>query len=217
MRAIIAEFRALAVAFNVAVILVHHTRKGTITPGDLDASRGASATGGGVRVALTLLTMSEADAELLGIPEDRVTRSQYVRLDSAKHNYAGIEDAQWYEKRLYTLGNGEVVPAAVPWKPPNLRALITPTVAKRIVDEIDGGIDGGKRRYSDARAAKDRAAWRIVQQHIPAFNEKLARKLIEDWIKAGLLEKREYRDEVYRRTQDGLFANREKMAGWDAR
>jgi hypothetical protein len=95
--------------------------------------------------------------------------------------------------------------------------LITSAVAKRIVDEIDTGIDGGKQRYSDAGSAKSRGAWRVVQQHIPAFNEKQARKLIDEWVKAGFLEKREYHDEVYRRPQDGLFANREKMGGWDAR
>jgi hypothetical protein len=214
MRAVIAELRALAVEFDIAVVVLHHTRKGTTEPGDLDAGRGASSPGGAVRVAHTLLTMSEEDADQLGIPTDRKTRSQYVRLDDAKQSYASIEDAQWYEKRLYTLGNGEVVPAAVPWKPP---ILITLPLAQRIIADIDAGIDGGKQRYSDASAADGRAAWKVIVRHVPACSEKHARKTIKNWVKDGFLIKGEYDDKVERKSRDGLYADKEKMAVWNAR
>ena len=44
MRAIVARFRELAVKYNIAVCILHHTRKGGAgSAGDLDSARGASA------------------------------------------------------------------------------------------------------------------------------------------------------------------------------
>jgi RecA-family ATPase len=55
LRAVIAAFRELAVKYSIAVLVLHHTRKGSgASPGDPDAARGASAIIGAVRIALTL-------------------------------------------------------------------------------------------------------------------------------------------------------------------
>jgi hypothetical protein len=109
----------LAVKHNIAVCILHHTRKGgASSPGDLDTARGASAIAGAVRVALTLCGMSEGDASNLGLPIDAHARSHYVRLDDAKQNYAAVLDAEWFEKVVHPLDNGELVPAAEPWTPP---------------------------------------------------------------------------------------------------
>jgi RecA-family ATPase len=105
-RAVIAQFRALAVEFDMAVVLIHHTRKGTIEPGDPDILRGGSAIVGGGRSVFTLLPMAEKDSETLGLPIDRKSRSRYMRLDDAKLNYADIGEAKWYEKIPYDLDNG---------------------------------------------------------------------------------------------------------------
>jgi RecA-family ATPase len=86
LRAVIAQFRALAVEFDMAVVLIHHTRKGTAEPGDPDILRGGSAIVGGGRSIFTLLPMAEQDAKLLGLPTDRKSRSRYLRLDDAKLN-----------------------------------------------------------------------------------------------------------------------------------
>jgi hypothetical protein len=110
LRSVIANFRALAVTFNMAVIVLHHTRKGTVAPGDPDAARGASSIIGAGRVALTVCPMSEDDAAALGLPKDRRTRSAYIRLDDARQSYAAIGDARWFEKVVYVLNNGEHVP-----------------------------------------------------------------------------------------------------------
>ena len=40
LREVVAEFRALAKELEMAVVLVHHTRKGMVIPGDMDAARG---------------------------------------------------------------------------------------------------------------------------------------------------------------------------------
>jgi len=98
LRSVIAAFRALAAEFDIAIIVLHHTRKGAVTPGDPDAARGASSLIGAGRVVLTLCGMSEEDADALGITKDRRTRSAYVRLDDAKQNYAAIGEARWHRQ-----------------------------------------------------------------------------------------------------------------------
>ena len=70
--------------------ILHHTRKGGAgSAGDLDRARGASAIIGAVRVTLALCGMSEDDAKSFGLSTDALARSNYVRLDDAKQNYAG--------------------------------------------------------------------------------------------------------------------------------
>ncbi|MBV8736413.1 MAG: hypothetical protein JO007_03985 [Alphaproteobacteria bacterium] len=117
--AIIAEFRSIA--------------------DDPGTARGASAIIGGARIILTLTTMTEEDAEALGIPTSRQSRSRYVRLD-AKQNYAAIGDAQWYEKALYNLDNGEIVAAALPWTPPDIWRVINGAIANLILNDIDAAV-----------------------------------------------------------------------------
>jgi RecA-family ATPase len=58
MRAILAAFRNLAARLNIAVVVVHHTRKGPVTAGDPDAGRGASAISAASRVVLTITNMT---------------------------------------------------------------------------------------------------------------------------------------------------------------
>lgn len=119
LRAVIAEFRKLAIKHNIAVVILHHTRKGSTTsPGDPDIARGASAIIGAARIVLTTTGMSEADAQGLGLPTEHVERSRYIRVDDAKANYTALRDAEWFEKTAYPLDNGELVAAAVPWTPP---------------------------------------------------------------------------------------------------
>jgi hypothetical protein len=122
LRAVIATFRERAVRYNMAVAVLHHTRKGAVqSPGDPDSARGASSIIGAVRVAVTLTTMSEDDAQRFGMPTDIEARSRYIRMDDAKSNYAPLRSAQWFEKQPYELANGDTVPAAVPWSPPEAK------------------------------------------------------------------------------------------------
>lgn len=122
LRAVVARFRELATTYNIAVILLHHTRKGgNASPGDPDIARGASAIIGAVRIAMTLTGMSKEDAEEFGLPTDAKARSAFVRLDDAKQNYSAIRDAEWFEKLVHVLDSGEAVPAATPWTPPETK------------------------------------------------------------------------------------------------
>jgi AAA domain len=144
LRAVIAEFRSRAITHDMAVCIAHHTRKGGSTsPGDPDVARGASAIIGAVRVAFTLTGMSEADATAFGLPTGRADREPYVRLDSAKQNYAPLGDAVWFQEHVYLLANGENVPAAVPWEPP-VQKVPTEADLSALVTAIKYGAPGGE-------------------------------------------------------------------------
>ena len=132
--------------------------------------------------------------------------------NSAKQNYASLDDAIWFEAALYTLDNGEVVSATVPWQPPDFWSAITTSLANRILDEIDAGLDNGTRWYSAAPAAKDRAAWPVVIRHIGSLTEAQARKVIKTWHRNGVLVERAYDDPVDRRERSGLFVNHAKSS-----
>jgi hypothetical protein len=118
LKAVIGYFRSLAREFNLAVLLSHHTRKGELVPGSLEMARGASATGGAVRIAYTFLEALEADVERLNIAAHQ--RRYFCRLDRARASQAPptINDADWFEKRSYVLDNADATPALVPIEPP---------------------------------------------------------------------------------------------------
>jgi hypothetical protein len=212
LRRIVAEFRALAQEFEIAVIVVHHTRKGAAIPGDPDAVRGASSIVGAARIVLTMTMMSEEDAVAFGLPKDRRNRGRYFRLDDGKQNYAALDDARWYEATVYFLDNDEAVAAAEPWDPPDPLAGVVVNTAIAAIDEIEAGFADG-RRYSAAPSAKERAAWPVVQRYMPTLTEAQARKIIKTWVDNGVLLAREYSDGTSRRPVKGLFANPAKRPG----
>jgi RecA-family ATPase len=119
---VFAKLRGLAEECEVAILVVHHTRKGVAVPGNLEAARGAGALGGSIRIGLTLTVMSEAEATELGLPKE--TRKHYVRLDNAKQSYGPPSDAAlWFQRYSILLDNGDSSPALEPWSPPKAQAM----------------------------------------------------------------------------------------------
>lgn len=112
MRHVVAAFRALAIRRNIAVVIIHHTRKGAAA-GEVDSIRGAGAIVGAARIALTIVSMTEEEAEELELPAS-FARS-FFRLDNVKANYSPKRKEDWCELVEYELANGEAVAAAVPW------------------------------------------------------------------------------------------------------
>lgn len=164
LRAVIAVFRDLAIRHNVAVVVLHHTRKGSsMSPGDPDIARGASGVIGAVRVALTLTRMSEDDAKKFGLPADPKARSHYVRLDDAKSNYGAIREAQWFEKMAYVLDNPEVVPA--PSRGHHRRRRLPPqTDLAALVAGIEGGAPNGE-PWSATLGQYERSVRGLLEKH----------------------------------------------------
>lgn len=109
MEAVACIFRQIAQKANIAIDLVHHSVKNhsgntEARAGDLNASRGAGALGGAVRVSYTLMPMDESSANDLGI--DRRLAARLVRMDGAKGNYSTrLFEPVWFELRSVDIGN----------------------------------------------------------------------------------------------------------------
>src|SRR5262249_49195212 len=167
----------------------------------------------------TCMPMSEDEAKAFGIPEE--DRRDYIRVDSAKVNITkASRHAKWFHLVSVKLDNptelypsGDEVQTVEPWTPPATWADVSPTLANKILDDIDRGTPDG-RKYSDHhKADDDRQAWRIVQSHLPDKTDAQCREIIKTWRKNDLLTSREYDDPVQRRPQMGLFVNPAKRPG----
>lgn len=138
-RQVLARFRSWAVRQDVALVVLHHARKGAASPGDPDSLRGASAIVGAARIALTVNTMTDAEAQDMSVPAEN--RRDYFRLDGAKMNYSRVQDADWFERTEYTLDNDEGVAAAVPWAIP--QQVIGLSHVAQLVSLIERGSSAG--------------------------------------------------------------------------
>jgi hypothetical protein len=121
LKAVISKLRSLARQHNIAVLLCHHSskisRKEGLLAGNLDAVRGASAIGGAVRTAFSLVEMEEAECRALGVAPE--LRRYYVRLDLARNSQAApARVAEWYHKLGMLNANGDETATLEPWSPP---------------------------------------------------------------------------------------------------
>jgi hypothetical protein len=193
----------LAAKYNIAVNIPHHTRKGSGEPGDAERGRGACAAKDAGRLIYTLTAMSVGEAQAFGIAEE--VRRLYVRVDSAKVNIAPpMAKAKWFKLVGVQLCNanelyksGDTVQTVEAWTPPELWADLTVDLLNVILSEIDKGLPDGN-RFTDARNAKGRAAWRVVVKHAPQKTEAQAQQIIKTWARNGVLESYLYDNPVTR-------------------
>jgi hypothetical protein len=208
----------LAIEYDIAVDVPHHTKKGTLTAGDADNGRGASGIRDAARLVYTLTSMSEDEAKRFGIPE--ADRRAYVRLDNAKVNIArNSQEATWLklvsvrlENGTTEYPNGDEVQTVVPWDPPDTWADLSAVVLNAVLTEIDAGLPRGQ-RYSNAPKATDRAAWTVVQRHCSNKTEPQCREIIRTWVKNGVLHAEKYHDPVRREEINGLRLDPTKRPG----
>lgn len=182
-KAVAALWREVARRCDCAVVLVHHTGKPPAAApdswvGSLSASRGASSLAGVARIVRTLFSMSEKDAERLGLaPEDR---HRWVRLDDAKANLAlASAKARWFERLSVTIANGDEVGVLVPGDP----APAAP--AGPAEDEIEGELVRAIREAWDAGTplsehprATERYAPKIVARALRCSAERVSDVLV---------------------------------------
>ncbi len=205
----------LAIEYDIAVDAPHHSKKGQQTPGDADAGRGASSARDAFRIVHTLTVMSEDEAKMFDISE--VDRRAYIRLDPAKVNIVpGAMKATWFKLIGVPLNNGtpeypngDEVQTVEPWSPPDIWANLSTSALNAALTEIDAGLPNGQ-RFSSASAAKDRAAWRIVQKHCPDKSDNQCRQIVNTWVKTGLLRNEDYENPVDRKPAKGLYVDSSK-------
>lgn len=159
MRAIAAEFRLVAAELHVAVIVVHHTRKGLPIPGDPEASRGASSLVGAARTVLTVVAMTEEEGAAFGLTGN--AHKAMFRVDGGKANHAPLTECEWFERVAYELANGDRVAAVVPWSPP----ADTLTLDTRLAIEAAVATGSSVGPWSPKMSGDSRSIRQLLQQH----------------------------------------------------
>jgi len=221
-------WREVARRTGAAVFLVHHTRKyAGAMAGDADASRGGGALIGTARIVSTLFSMTEEEAGLMNVqPEDR---TKYVRFDDAKANLSVVSGvAKWFEKITLSMPNGsgiapgDDVGVLAPWKPPGLFEGVSVDEIHLLLETIDRGVldrDGASTGHfwtaSANSADKSRWAGTLVCNRL-GCDEAMAKKVIKEWLKSGLLVAFEYDDPRGRQERKGIKSDPAKWPGRDS-
>lgn len=209
-RAVMATFRTLAKEHDLGIVLLHHTRKGAASPGDPDSMRGASSIVGAARVALTLNVMTDEEAEASNIQAKR--RRDFFRLDGAKSNYAPIEEAEWFERKVRDLKNGDQVAIAWPWNAPNIWADRTPADFDVALCTIAQGYEPGV-LYAATKQGNSSKRWvGFVIMNVLGFSETQAKEVVEKWLRDGTLERSEFMHPKRREMVSGVTVNRDRDA-----
>ena len=127
---------------NVAIELVHHTRKAAggkeseEHAGNADAGRGASSLKDACRVVTTLARMSKKTAKELSIDYEEEGRL-LVRLDIGKGNYSGPpESASWFKQVSVDIGNGDTVGVHEVFDMTDIEALVASEKAQKQKDQV---------------------------------------------------------------------------------
>jgi len=226
-------WRELARQTNVAVCLVHHTKKyATGMAGDVDAARGAGALIGIARIVSTLFPMSGKEAEVMKNKDGKAIgddRHKYLRYDDAKANLnLKSSVAKWFEKKTITLDNanmdnnqpGDEVGALVHFTPPGLFDTFTVDLIDAFFVKLEKGIFDSKGEFTgeywtlDTRKQSENEMSRYVGDLIMShFSVDLnqALEMIKAWQKAKRIAVDKYRSKRQRKER-----NRVMPAGFKA-
>lgn len=199
---------------DVAVQLVHHTKKGP--PGqehDAESARGAKALIDASRSVRVLNPMTKEDAILLNVRED--ARRQYFRAAVDKQNLAPpAAEKHWYRLASVNLCNGtpplhmdaDLVGVPERWTPPKPEDLVKDGDLARVQDAIDAG------EYGAAPQAADWVGNLIAEILGMPMGDKVSRaqikRLISMWEASGALRREEVYSEKARRVRPVMRVGR---------
>lgn len=213
LKAIIAALRSLAQRYHCAVLVTHHAGKTEVVPGSLNMARGASAIGGAVRVALTLVEMTETEADKLGVPVER--RRWYVRLDQARSSQAPpAQGAEWFFKLSQSLASGDEAPAMIPWSPPRATPP-TQILLDALIQSIGQGCaQADARPWSpQLRDNEVRSIRSLLREH--GVDRVSEAGVLEALLASGEVEVRTFNDPVSRNPRQGYrLVNGGPIAAW---
>lgn len=219
MAAVMSYFAGAAALCDIAVMLIHHTRKGAIA-GDVDAIRGAGALVNHARIAIGLAPMSEPEREEMNIPKEDAR--SLVRIDDLKFNYsARSADARWIRLESVSLGNatedypdGDFVQVPVNWTPP-APTVVTTALANRILDELEKGAPEGE-RYTMSRKG-ERQAFELARDILRGdgldISDRAIMQLIKSWERNNVIYVNDYDSMSARKRRKGIFVNNANRPG----
>lgn len=209
----------IAQAANCAIVAPHHFRKGTSAGGEPDAFRGASAIIDAARAAETLTRMTADEARKLGI--DPVETWRYLRISDAKQNlFVPSEEARWLRLTSADLGNAQdgrpsdSVQSVVRWYPPEPLADLSPATEIYILEQISAGtIDGEQWTAAHQAMNSERYAGRVIQEICGnAKSEADAHRMIQAWLRSGMLQQTEYYSHERHANRTCCVVNLQKLA-----
>ena len=215
MDAVIAIMSELAIEKNIGVDVLSHERKGgSKEAGDAERGRGSGSMKDGSRLIYTLTGMTKQEAKALGVKDER-QRKLLFRVDNAKVNLAPPDaSTKWFrlvgvnlENGDDTYPNGDEVQTVERWTPPALFGAFSTEQVNQILERLRAGMGDG-RRYSVAPSAKERAAWRVIQEISTGHDEAQCRAMIKQWKENGLLISGEYYDGKERKKIHGILASK---------
>lgn len=186
--AITKRWKRLAQETGCAVVLVHHTRKLGGREVTAEDGRGAVALRDAARVVLTLNTMSQAEAEELGISDVKLRR-RLVRIDTGKANRAPPDAATWIKLEGQSLGNGDGdepsdhVGVATLWEKPNVFHGLTTWHLYQVQQRVAAG------QWRDNAQASDWVGHVVAQvAGLSADRDKARIKaMLKEWKRNGAL------------------------------
>lgn len=196
-RALGKRLRKLANDANVAIGIIHHTRKPSagVQP-TLDDGRGGSALRGLARFNRLLVPMTEAEGDQAGVDDFR----QYFRIGEMESNLAApsSDRNRWLQKIGVDIGNGAQYPTIQPWVWPNAFVGVKVDDARRVRAAVAKlARDGAPARESSQ--AKEWVGY-VVADLLGLDRSKTADKarvkaILRKWIETGVLAVEKVRNE----------------------
>lgn len=180
------RLRRLAAGSQVALGLVHHTRK--MAPGvtaSIDDARGGGALRGTCRFNRLLLPMTEDEGVKAGVENHR----HFIRIADMEGNLAppSADVNRWFQKVSVPIPNGQSVGAIEPWKWPDAFMGLRREDAAAVRAAI-GACDPAPR---ESAQSKDWAGYAIANALGLPSGEKTEKarlaSLLKEWIKTGVL------------------------------
>ena len=108
--------------------------------------------------------MSEDDARAFGLPTDAKSRSLFVRLDARSRTTMPYRRRVVPENAVHVLDNGEHVPAAEPWMPPEAKAASQFDLAA-LVEAIKRGSPTPAANHTRQRCPNPRSIRQLLVTH----------------------------------------------------
>lgn len=216
--AVMRQWVLLAERCNVAIELVHHTRKNGDGEVTAETSRGAKALTDATRDTRVINQMSEAEAAKFGVENRRL----HFRAYSDKANLAPpAEHSEWYRLENVALANGPLgadgdhVGVATRWEIPGPFDKVSKETINAILTAINLGVidsDGNQTGipYGESnRGRSKRWVGQVIIDHT-GMEEEEAKRAITAWLQAGVLVTEEV--EIQRKPATGIRVDRTKWS-----
>lgn len=188
---VLRAFEKIATEANVAIHVVHHSRKLGGETIDAESARGASAIVAAARKARTLSAMTADDATKAGV--EAGDRYAYVKIADAKANLSPrAEEAQWFRLASVDLPNGEggspgdSVGVAACWDYPDAFTGVTVQHLRAAQDAVAAGGPWRENHQASGWVGHPIAKALGLDASDPKDRTRV-KELVRQWIKSGAL------------------------------